>query len=413
MTSASMASAAARLSVFGGGKIGEALRQIGGPVAHGQTGHLADDGFGEISDALAAKAGAQRGGSGGHYSRLAANLGGVNSKDDRRLQVVQQPSRRYDLRSGRAGEKCLMFAPCLIACGGREYDFVLAVRVRFELTEPVKVQRFSRPPHSTTLPPHRVSRCLILANGRIMMLGGSMTHRQWPVPDRPWILRMGWRDLLFAHWTVDAAVLRRLIPERLELDLFDGRGYVGAVPFRMEGVTLRMAPPIPGLHAFPELNLRTYVKAGGKPGVWFFSLDAGQRFAVRVARRFSHLAYFDARFDIRNSGESIEYSAVRTHRGSPSAAFKASYRAAGAVFQSAPGSLDAWLTDRYCLYSADGAGHIYRGEIDHQPWPLQRAAAEVQVNTLGDWLGIGMKGPPEALHFAKSLDVHAWLVDRV
>src|ERR1700722_9834071 len=115
-----------------------------------------------------------------------------------------------------------------------------------------------------------------------------MTHRPWPAPDRPWAIHMQWRDLLFAHWEVDAAVLRGLIPDGLELDLFDGRAYVGAVPFRMEGVRPRQISPIPGLDAFPELNLRTYVTAAGKPGVWFFSLDADQRLAVRVARRFFH-----------------------------------------------------------------------------------------------------------------------------
>jgi uncharacterized protein len=101
------------------------------------------------------------------------------------------------------------------------------------------------------------------------------------------------------HWRVEAEALRRLIPGGLELDLFDGQAYVGAVPFTMEGVSPRLVPPdVPGLHRFPELNLRTYVKAGGKPSVWFFSLDAGQRLAVRVARRFFHLTYFDAKFQI-------------------------------------------------------------------------------------------------------------------
>jgi len=239
-----------------------------------------------------------------------------------------------------------------------------------------------------------------------------LTHRPWPVPDRPWAMRMRWCDLLFAHWAVDAAVLRRLISDRLELDLFDGLAYVGAVPFRMEEVTPRRVPAIPGFHAFPELNLRTYVKAGGKPGVWFFSLDAGQKLAVRVARRFFHLPYFDAKFQVRSVGEGVEYSAVRTHRGAPGASFAAKYHPVGAVYRSSAGTLDSWLTERYCLYSADGAGRVYSGEIDHEPWPLQRAVAEVRANTLGDWLGIEMKGPPETLHFAKSLDVHAWLVER-
>jgi uncharacterized protein YqjF (DUF2071 family) len=243
--------------------------------------------------------------------------------------------------------------------------------------------------------------------------GVNMNRRPWPLPARPWAMRMRWRDLLFAHWAVEEAVIRKLIPAELQVDLFDGRAYVGAVPFRMEGVTPHWVPAVRGLQAFPELNLRTYVTAGGKRGVWFFSLDAGQRLAVRAARRFFHLPYFDAEFEIQNRAETIAYSAVRTHRNAAAATFGATYRPAGAVYASAPGSLDAWLTDRYCLYAADIAGNVYRGEIDHQLWPLQPAAAEIGVNTLGDWLGIDMKGLPNTLHFVKSLDVHAWLIERV
>jgi uncharacterized protein YqjF (DUF2071 family) len=221
---------------------------------------------------------------------------------------------------------------------------------------------------------------------------------------------MRWRELLFAHWVVDAAAVRRLIPEGLQLDLFEGRCYVGAVPFLMEDVTPRFVPPVPGLHAFPELNLRTYVTAGGKPGVWFFSLDAGQKLAARAARRFFHLPYFDAKFEIELTDDRVEYSSVRTHLGAADARFRASYRPAGPVYRSTPGTLDAWLTERYCLYSADARGRIYRGEIDHQAWPLQPAEAVLQVNTLGDWLGIELADSPVALHFAKSLDVRAWMI---
>jgi len=244
-------------------------------------------------------------------------------------------------------------------------------------------------------------------------LGKGGIHRGWPLPASPWVMKMGWRELLFAHWVIEASTLRRLLPAGLELDAFEGRCYVGAVPFLMEGVRPRMIPPLPGLHAFPELNLRTYVTFGGKPGVWFFSLDAGQKIAVRAARRFFYLPYFDAKFDINVAAESrVEYSALRTHRGAPPAKFSASYRPVDAVYHSIPGTLDAWLTDRYCLYSADPAGKLYRCEIDHSPWPLQRADAIIHANTLGDWVGIDMRHEPATLHFAKSLDVRAWIVQR-
>ena len=209
------------------------------------------------------------------------------------------------------------------------------------------------------------------------------------------------------------SVVRPLIPAGLQLDLFEDRCYVGAVPFLMERVTPRLVPPLLGLHAFPELNLRTYVTLGGKPGVWFFSLDAGQKLAVRVARRLFHLPYFDARFEIAMAGSQVNYSSVRTHRAAPAATFSAAHEAVGPVYRSVSGTLDAWLTERYCLYSADAMRRIYRGEIDHQPWPLQRAAATIHTNTLGDWLGIELNHPPAALHFAKLLDVRAWNVTRV
>jgi uncharacterized protein YqjF (DUF2071 family) len=226
-------------------------------------------------------------------------------------------------------------------------------------------------------------------------------------------MQMRWRELLFAHWIVDASVVRPLIPAGLQLDLFENRCYASAVPFLMERVTPRLVPPLPGLHAFPELNLRTYVTLGGKPGVWFFSLDAGQKLAVRVARRLFHLPYFDARFEVTVAGSRVNYSALRTHRAAAAAEFSATYEPVGPVYRSGVGSLDAWLTERYCLYSADALGRIYRGEIDHQPWPLQRAQATVRANTLGNWLGIKLNHTPAALHFAKLLDVHAWNVTRI
>jgi uncharacterized protein YqjF (DUF2071 family) len=143
-----------------------------------------------------------------------------------------------------------------------------------------------------------------------------INDRPWPIPSRPWAMRMGWRELLFAHWVVDASAVRKLIPAGLELDLFDNRCYVGAVPFLMTHVTPRLVPPIPGPHAFPEINLRTYVTTGGKPGVWFFSLDAGQKLAVRTARRFFRLPYFDAKFEIQVEGDRIDENATEcTCRG--------------------------------------------------------------------------------------------------
>jgi len=234
-------------------------------------------------------------------------------------------------------------------------------------------------------------------------------------PGRPWILAMGWQDLLFAHWRVPPEVLSRWIPDPLRLDTFEGEAWLGVVPFRMCGVRPRFAPPLPPVSAFPELNLRTYVTHGGHPGVWFFSLDAASRVAVRMARATFHLPYFDARMTCRPlAGDGIEYTSQRTHRGVVGARLEASYRPRGPVFRSEPGSLEHWLTERYCLYSVDGRGRVFRGDVAHEPWPLQRAEASFghcDMTRILEWEPARHELPH--LLFARRVEVKAAWPERV
>ena len=116
---------------------------------------------------------------------------------------------------------------------------------------------------------------------------------------------MQWRDLLLAHWRIDANLLRPLIPPALELDLWQGEAWLGLVPFRMSGVGPAF---LPGGSSFAELNVRTYVRHRGRPGVWFFSLDAASKIGVRLARRFFYLPYFDARMTIEAVGAGFRYA---------------------------------------------------------------------------------------------------------
>jgi uncharacterized protein YqjF (DUF2071 family) len=219
---------------------------------------------------------------------------------------------------------------------------------------------------------------------------------------------MRWHDLAFLHWPVGADGLRALVPSLLDLDLFEGQAWVGITPFRMSGVRPRWLPSMPGVSAFPELNVRTYVSAGGQPGVWFFSLDAGSSVAVRIARVTFGLPYYRARMALRSAGEHVQYESVRTHRGAPPAAFLARYGPTGDPARSRPGSLDLWLTERYCLYAVDSAGTVYRGEIEHEPWPLQAAHAEIEANTMATAARITLPSLPPRVHFARRLDVVAW-----
>ncbi len=233
-------------------------------------------------------------------------------------------------------------------------------------------------------------------------------HRAYPAPSGPWALSMSWRDLLFMHWPIRPDALRPLIPPALGLDTFDGSAWLGVVPFRMTGVRPHFLPAVPGLSGFPELNLRTYVSAGGRPGIWFFSLDAHNPVAVRLARATFHLPYFDARMSCRKEGDETHYRSVRTHRGAPPAKFSARYRPAGEPFESRPGTIEDFLTERYCLYAADGRGRVRRGDIHHRLWPLRPAEAEVETLEMAEQIGVKLPDTPPLLHHAGRLDVLAW-----
>lgn len=230
------------------------------------------------------------------------------------------------------------------------------------------------------------------------------SHRAWPVPSDPWIMTQTWHDLLFAHWPVDPGALRPLVPEKISLDLFECQAWVGVVPFHMSGIRGRGMPAIPGLSRFPELNVRTYVTLHDKPGVFFFSLDAASRAAVWAARRFYHLPYFFAEMPVKASGEITSYS---SRRRDGEAEFQASYAPVEGVKLSTRGSLDHWLTERYCLYTTH-EGKVFRGEVHHQPWPLQRAQADITTNTMASASGIRLPATTPLLHFAHRLEVLIW-----
>jgi hypothetical protein len=232
-----------------------------------------------------------------------------------------------------------------------------------------------------------------------------LEHRPWALPGSPWVWRQSWQDLLFAHWPVEAAVLQRFVPSPLKVQEFEGTSWIGLVPFRMSGVMRRPLPDLPWISAFPELNVRLYVEHEGKAGVWFLSLDAMNWLAVWAARRFFHLPYSNARIEVRRTGDGIQYSA---HRKGMEPRLEARYRPTSSVYESRPGTLEHWLTERYCLYAQAPDGTIRRNEVHHAPWPLQSAEAEIAQNTYFASHGLSIEGPPRTLHFARRIDVIVW-----
>ena len=226
-------------------------------------------------------------------------------------------------------------------------------------------------------------------------------------------MRMKWHDLAFLNWCVGSEDLLRHLPAGLELDTFDGQAWISVVPFVMSGVAPTWLPDVPWLSKFPELNVRTYVVRDGKPGVWFFTLDATNPLAVRVARSWFHLNYVDARIRTERNANWIKYRSERTDRVAPAAELAVDYRPVGESYYAEPGTLVDWLTSRYCLYAANKKGAIFRGEIDHAPWQLRDAQAVIHTNSMLEALGISIFGEPASIQFAKRTEVVAWSLDKI
>jgi uncharacterized protein len=244
-------------------------------------------------------------------------------------------------------------------------------------------------------------------------------HRPWPLPTGPWVMFQQWSDLLFAHWAVDPVLIRHLVPEQLELDLFDGKAWVSVTPFRMTQLNMRGLPPIPGTSNFLEMNLRTYVRqryagvaathpAPGrdpadwveKPGVYFFSLDCTNLPAVMGARLGVGLPYFWAEMSAEKHTDIMHY---KSERRQVNADVEVKYKTNGDSIV-AKTELERFLTERYCLYEIR-AGVVMRTEIHHIEWPLHRTETTFVKNNVGLPFGIPLTLKPDKVQFCRQLDV--------
>jgi uncharacterized protein len=238
-------------------------------------------------------------------------------------------------------------------------------------------------------------------------------HRPWPLPQSAWVMTQTWHDLLFAHWPLSVEVLREKVPRSFPLDRFDNQAWLGIVPFYMTNVAPRFLPALPWVSSFPEMNVRTYVTVDGKPGVYFFSLDAANPVAVAAARTLLRLPYFTASMTGESWDGYIHYASRRASSGESGAEFTGRYRATGPVVKPTPGTLEHFLTERYCLYAIDHANRPYRLEIHHGPWPLQSGEADISSNTMAEAAGLRLPMIAPLLHFSKRQDMVAWSPERI
>lgn len=220
-------------------------------------------------------------------------------------------------------------------------------------------------------------------------------------------MHQNWGKLLFMHWRIEEKLLRPFIPQDLEIDAFDGSAWIGVIPFTMWGIRASFLPPVPGTSAFHELNVRTYLTLNGTPGVWFFSLDAADKLAVWAARKFYNLPYFNAQMSLNQTDKTIRYSSRRRDpRGAP-AELKTAWTIGECLPRSAAGSIELFLTERYCLYS-ERDGELYRAQIHHEPWPLQSATLHSLNSTMIEAQGLPTPQGDPLLHYCEGLSVDIW-----
>ena len=236
-------------------------------------------------------------------------------------------------------------------------------------------------------------------------------HRPWALPRRSWLWSQQWRSLLFAHWSLSEEAVRPHVPTRLEIDTKDNAAWVSVVGFRMSHVRPRRLPSLPPVSNFLELNLRTYVRLDGRPGVFFLSIHASKRLAVRVAKWFSPLPYAYARMDC--SQKKGEYRFQCDSAEQAGAIFAAHYQPASEVYTASGDSLTEWLLERYCLYAGNSSGALVSTEVHHAPWAVQDVILEISSNTLGRPFGLNLSPTPDQVHFSPGVNALAWSFERV
>jgi uncharacterized protein len=228
---------------------------------------------------------------------------------------------------------------------------------------------------------------------------GSATRNRWRWSQR-------WREVFFAHWPMPADQLRSLLPARLDLDTWGGKAWVSAVAFRLQRVRLRGLPPLGPCSNFLELNLRTYVRQGSEAAIYFLSIHAGSRLAVRLARWLTPLPYAFARICYEKRGNARQFDChLPAHPALP--LFRAEFREPG---EPAPvdNALDEWLLERYCAYMTDRRGRLHRLVVRHTPWQAFIVGAEVNAERLGAAQRLDLTSPPERCHFSPAMRALLW-----
>ncbi|MDP6869588.1 MAG: DUF2071 domain-containing protein [Candidatus Poseidoniaceae archaeon] len=236
-------------------------------------------------------------------------------------------------------------------------------------------------------------------------------HLPFEMPKRAYSLSQQWRYLSFMHWEIDPEKLANHLPDGLELDLFDGKAYVGTIPFLMKGVRPRLLPSVYGISTFPEFNVRTYVTKNGKPGVFFLTLDAESRVTCAYAPKFYGLPYRYSKCKLEISKNQYKWNSKRPD---DEISLQGKSVPIGPIMQAEHGTLEYFLFERYCLY-VEHKGSLKMAYTLHNPWKFQVAEAEISSNSLTESFNLGIENPlkPDYVHVSEGVHVRTWSVELV
>ncbi|MBU8880406.1 DUF2071 domain-containing protein [Bacillus sp. FJAT-29790] len=245
-----------------------------------------------------------------------------------------------------------------------------------------------------------------------MNLINEVAHRPWPVPSNKWVMRQTWSNLLFLHWPISSESLRPYIPPSIQIDIFGEYAWLGVILFVTEGVYPRGLSSVSLACKFPEINLRTYVIYNGKPGIYFLSLDSRNWASTMIGKSWFHLPYYYAQISFQQKGQAFHFQSTRKGKIDEPIKFSCNYAHSSEVYFTQEGTLDHWLTERYCMFSSDKGSNIYSVDLHHRPWPLQKAEAEIYTNTLFSPFHFDLSEVKPLSHFSKGIDALFWNIKK-
>ena len=221
------------------------------------------------------------------------------------------------------------------------------------------------------------------------------------------VMRQQWHQLLFLHWEVSPESVQVRLPVGLTVDTFEGKTYLGLVPFTMRGVRPVWSPPIPWLSYFHETNVRVYVRdRSGRAGVYFLSLEAANPIAVELARGLFKLPYHWAKMDLGHNNEGFFYSSKRLNHPPLPVHSNITFQLQHVVElrTAAPNTLEYFLIERYMLFSVSGK-RLFAGRVAHPPYQFQRALSLQVDQTLTHAAGFPLDTPPLLAHYSSGVNV--------